>query len=91
MSVSIPPAGKGRAYKPETGSAVRRNIVNTPCDHLPCQQFAGFCQTRIKTQGINMLNYERHLLVVTVIALIVIVVAVAAIVLEVPLPFIGKG
>jgi hypothetical protein len=38
-----------------------------------------------------MLNYERHLLVVTVIALIVIVVAVAAIVLEVPLPFINKG
>lgn len=37
-----------------------------------------------------MLNYERHLVVVTVIALVIIAVAVVAIILEVPLPFIGK-
>jgi hypothetical protein len=37
-----------------------------------------------------MLNYERHLVVVTVIALVIIAVAIVAIVLEVPLPFIGK-
>jgi hypothetical protein len=38
-----------------------------------------------------MLNYERHLLVVTVIALVIIVVAILAIILEIPLPFIGEG
>jgi len=38
-----------------------------------------------------MLNYERHLLVVTVIALVIIVVAIVAIILEVPLPFSGKS
>ena len=38
-----------------------------------------------------MLKYERHLLVVTVIALVIIVVAILAIILEVPLPFIGEG
>jgi hypothetical protein len=37
-----------------------------------------------------MLNYERHLLVVTVICLVIIAIAVAAVVLEVPLPFISK-
>jgi hypothetical protein len=37
-----------------------------------------------------MLNYERHLVVVTVIALVIIAVAVVAIILEVPLPFISK-
>lgn len=34
-----------------------------------------------------MLSYERHLLVVTVIAVVIILVSVAAIFLEVPLPF----
>jgi hypothetical protein len=38
-----------------------------------------------------MLNYERHLLVVTVIALVIIVVAILAIILEIPLPFIGES
>lgn len=38
-----------------------------------------------------MLRYERHLLVVTAIALLIIVIAVLAILLEVPVPFIGKG
>ena len=38
-----------------------------------------------------MLNYERHLVVVTVIALVIIAVAIVAIILEVPLPFIGKS
>ena len=38
-----------------------------------------------------MLNYERHLVVMTIIALVIIAVAVAAVILEVPLPFIGKG
>jgi hypothetical protein len=38
-----------------------------------------------------MLNYERHLIVVTVIALVIIAVAIVAIILEVPLPFVGKG
>jgi hypothetical protein len=38
-----------------------------------------------------MLKYERHLLVVTIIAVVIIVVAVAAIILEIPLPFIGKA
>ncbi len=37
-----------------------------------------------------MLNYERHLVVVTIIALVIIAVAIVAIILEVPLPFIGK-
>jgi hypothetical protein len=37
-----------------------------------------------------MLNYERHLVVVTVICLVIIAVAVTAVILEVPLPFIGK-
>jgi hypothetical protein len=37
-----------------------------------------------------MLNYERHLLIVTVIALVIIAVAIVAVILEVPLPFIGK-
>ena len=38
-----------------------------------------------------MLNYERHLIVVTVICLVIIVVAIVAIVMGVPLPFIGMG
>jgi len=38
-----------------------------------------------------MLKYERHLLVMTVIALVIIAVAIVAIILEVPLPFIGKS
>ncbi len=38
-----------------------------------------------------MLNYERHLVVVTVICVAIIAVAVVAIILEVPLPFIDKG
>jgi len=38
-----------------------------------------------------MLNYERHLLVVTVICLVIIAVAVVAVVLGVKLPFIGEG
>ena len=37
-----------------------------------------------------MLNYERHLVVVTVICLVIIAVAVVAVILEVPLPFVGK-
>jgi len=37
-----------------------------------------------------MLNYERHLVVVTVICLVIIAIAVVAVILEVPLPFIGK-
>jgi hypothetical protein len=37
-----------------------------------------------------MLNYERHLVVVTIVCLVIIAVAVAAVILEVPLPFIGK-
>jgi len=46
---------------------------------------------RATQQGIKMLNYERHLLVVTIICLVIIAVAVAAVVLGVPLPFIGKS
>jgi hypothetical protein len=38
-----------------------------------------------------MLNYERHLIVVTVICLVIIAVAIVAIIMDVPLPFIGKG
>ena len=38
-----------------------------------------------------MLNYERHLVVVTAICLVIIAVAIVAIILEVPLPFISKG
>jgi hypothetical protein len=37
-----------------------------------------------------MLNYERHLVVVTIVCLVIIAVAVAAVILEVPLPFVGK-
>jgi hypothetical protein len=37
-----------------------------------------------------MLSYERHLLVISVIAVIIIVVAVTAIFLEIPLPFMGN-
>jgi hypothetical protein len=37
-----------------------------------------------------MLNYERHLVIVTVICLVIIAVAIVAVILEVPLPFIGK-
>jgi len=36
-----------------------------------------------------MLNFERHLMVVSIIALVIIGIAVVAILLEVPLPFIG--
>jgi hypothetical protein len=38
-----------------------------------------------------MLSYERHLLVITVIAVVIIVVAVSAIFMEIPLPFMGKN
>jgi len=38
-----------------------------------------------------MLSYERHLLVISVIAVVIIVAAVAAIFLEIPLPFMGKN
>ena len=38
-----------------------------------------------------MLSYERHLLVVTAIALVIIVAAVLAVIFEVPLPFINRG
>ena len=38
-----------------------------------------------------MLKYERHLVVVTVICLVIIAVAIVAVILEVPLPIIGKG
>jgi uncharacterized Tic20 family protein len=44
----------------------------------------------ISNKGIYMLNYERHLVVVTIVCLVIIAVAVAAVILEVPLPFIGK-
>lgn len=37
-----------------------------------------------------MLSYERHLLVISVIAVIIIVVAVAAIILGIPLPFMSN-
>ena len=37
-----------------------------------------------------MLNYERHLVVVTVIAVVILAAAVLAILLEIPLPFIGR-
>ncbi len=37
-----------------------------------------------------MLKYERHLVVVTVIAVVVLAAAVLAILLEVPLPFMGR-
>ena len=37
-----------------------------------------------------MLNYERHLVVVTIICLVIIAVAVVAVILEVPLPFSAK-
>jgi hypothetical protein len=50
-----------------------------------------FCNDGFQNQGINMLNYERHLIVVTVICLVIIVVAIVAIVMGVPLPFIGMG
>lgn len=38
-----------------------------------------------------MLKYERHLAVVSVIAIVVLAAAVLAIILELPLPFTGKG
>ena len=38
-----------------------------------------------------MLSYERHLLVMSIIAVVIIVVAVAAAFLEIPLPFMGKS
>jgi hypothetical protein len=37
-----------------------------------------------------MLNYERHLVIVTVICLVIIAVAIVAVILEVPLPFVGR-
>ena len=37
-----------------------------------------------------MLKYERHLIVVSVIAVVVLAAAVLAILLEVPLPFMGR-
>ncbi len=37
-----------------------------------------------------MLKFERHLVVVTVIAVVVLAAAVLAILLEVPLPFMGR-
>ena len=38
-----------------------------------------------------MLSYERHLLVITVIAVVIIVAAVAAIFMEIPLPFMSNS
>ena len=38
-----------------------------------------------------MLSYERHLLVITVIAVVIIVAAVAAIFLDIPLPFMSNN
>ncbi len=38
-----------------------------------------------------MLTYERHLLVISVIAVVIIVVAITAIFLEIPLPFMGSS
>jgi hypothetical protein len=38
-----------------------------------------------------MLSYERHLLVITVIAVVIIVAAVAAIFMEIPLPFMSNN
>ena len=36
-----------------------------------------------------MLNYERHLVVVLTIGIVIVVAAVAAVLLGVPLPFLG--
>lgn len=38
-----------------------------------------------------MLSYERHLLVITVIAVVIIVAAVAAIIMGIPLPFMSNN
>lgn len=38
-----------------------------------------------------MLKYERHLVVVSVIAIVILVVAVLAILMEIPLPFTGQS
>ena len=38
-----------------------------------------------------MLSYERHLLVMSIIAVVIIIVAVTAIFLEIPLPFMDKS
>lgn len=38
-----------------------------------------------------MLKYERHLVAVSVIAIVILVAAVLAIIFELPLPFAGKG
>ncbi len=36
-----------------------------------------------------MLGYERHLLVVIILALIVLLVAISAVIFDIPLPFLG--
>ena len=60
-------------------------------DHPQVAATAGvLSKDEFQTQGINMLNYERHLIVVTVICLVIIAVAVVAVILEVPLPLIGE-
>ncbi len=38
-----------------------------------------------------MFSYERHLLVISVIAVVIIVAAVGAIFLGIPLPFMGEN
>ena len=38
-----------------------------------------------------MFNYERHLVIVMGLAIIVLIAAIVLVVLEIPLPFFGKG
>lgn len=38
-----------------------------------------------------MLNYERHLLVMTIMVIIAVVAAIAMVILDIPLPFMGNG
>ena len=38
-----------------------------------------------------MFSYERHLVVVLIAAVIILAVAILAVILDVPLPFSGKG
>lgn len=38
-----------------------------------------------------MFNYERHLIIVMGLAIIVLIATIALVVLEIPLPFFGKG
>ena len=87
----ILPEVTGRGCRPEAGlRSEGRRICHDTRGSLTLIVTCTDPDKLISNKGNYMLNYERHLVVVTIICLVIIAVAVAAVILEVPLPFIGK-